>query len=67
MLLIKKQMKNRFDNLKANFGAFLKLRNKLGNVYNPTTNTFNLTDEEWDLETKVLFLIKILLCMNNSM
>ncbi|KAL4583659.1 hypothetical protein LXL04_008240 [Taraxacum kok-saghyz] len=35
-------MKNRYDYLKAKFGAFLKLRNKLGNVYNPTTNTQHL-------------------------
>ena len=48
-----KQMKNRYDYLNSKFGAFLKLKNKTGNVYNATTNTFNLSKDEWELESKV--------------
>ncbi|KAI3708333.1 hypothetical protein L2E82_37500 [Cichorium intybus] len=47
-----KQMKNRYDYIKGKFGAWLKLKNKTGNVYNPITNTFNLSEEEWQLEMK---------------
>ncbi|XP_052627184.1 uncharacterized protein LOC128133705 [Lactuca sativa] len=47
-----KQMKNRYDYLKSKFGDFLKLKNKTGNVYNSTTNTFNLSKEGWELESK---------------
>ncbi|KAI3518126.1 hypothetical protein L1887_06534 [Cichorium endivia] len=47
-----KQMKNHYDYLKSKFSAFLKLKNKTGNYYNPSTNTFNLTKEEWELESK---------------
>ena len=50
-----KQMKNHYDHLKAKFGAWSKLKNKTGNVYNPVTNTFNLSEEEWELEIKVYF------------
>ncbi|KAJ9552517.1 hypothetical protein OSB04_016562 [Centaurea solstitialis] len=46
----RKQMRNHFDYLKGKYGAWLKLKNKTGNVYDPSTNTFNLTPEEWDLE-----------------
>ncbi|KAJ0892387.1 putative Myb/SANT-like domain-containing protein [Helianthus annuus] len=41
-----KQMKNRYDYLKSKFAAWSKLKNKTGSVYNPQTNTFNLTEEE---------------------
>ncbi|KAL6548760.1 hypothetical protein OROGR_008526 [Orobanche gracilis] len=44
------QMRNHFDYLKWKYGAWLKLKNKTDNVYDPSTNTFNLTPEEWDLE-----------------
>ncbi|XP_021986060.1 L10-interacting MYB domain-containing protein-like [Helianthus annuus] len=47
-----KQMKNRYDYLKSKFAAWSKLKNKTGNVYNPVTNTFNLSEEEWQLEIK---------------
>ncbi|KAI3808824.1 hypothetical protein L1987_24785 [Smallanthus sonchifolius] len=47
-----RQMKNRYDYLKAKFAAWSKLKNKTGNVYNPVTNTFNLSEEEWQLEMK---------------
>lgn len=39
-----KQMKNRYDYLRSKFGAWLKLKNKTGNVYDPVTNKFNLTE-----------------------
>ncbi|KAI3751494.1 hypothetical protein L2E82_22582 [Cichorium intybus] len=47
-----KQMKNRYDYLRSKFGAWLKLKNKTGNVYDPVTNRFTLTEEEWHLEIK---------------
>ncbi|GKC39990.1 L10-interacting MYB domain-containing protein-like protein [Tanacetum coccineum] len=48
----RKQMKNHYDYLKGKYGAWLLLRNKTGNVYDPSTNTFNLTDDEWEIEMK---------------
>ena len=50
-----RQMKNHFDYLKSKFSAWTKLKNKTGNVYDPVTNTFNLTEEEWQIEMKVTF------------
>ena len=50
-----RQMKNHFDYLKSKFNAWTKLKNKTGNVYDPLTNTFNLTEEEWQIEMKVTF------------
>ncbi|GJW74488.1 Myb/SANT-like domain-containing protein [Tanacetum coccineum] len=47
-----KQMKNHFDYLKAKYKAWSTLKNKVGNLYDPLTNTFDLTDEEWDIEIK---------------
>lgn len=52
-----RQMKNRYDYLKAKFGAWLKLRNKSGNVYDPIKNKFNLEEEEWQMEIKVVSFI----------
>lgn len=52
----RKQMRNHFDYLKGKYGAWLKLKNKTGNVYDSSTNSFNLTPEQWDLEMKVVFL-----------
>ncbi|KAL4555348.1 hypothetical protein LXL04_037966 [Taraxacum kok-saghyz] len=46
--LTKKQLKNAYDNLKAKYTGWIYLKNKTGNLYNPQTNTFNLTAEEWD-------------------
>ncbi|XP_024961100.1 uncharacterized protein LOC112501644 [Cynara cardunculus var. scolymus] len=46
----RKQMRNHFNYLKGKYGAWLELKNKTGNVYDPSTNTFNLTPEEWELE-----------------
>ena len=50
----KKQMKYRYDYLKAKYYVWLKLKNKTGNLYNPITNTFHMIDEEWEAEAKVL-------------
>ncbi|KAC9625054.1 hypothetical protein E3N88_45517 [Mikania micrantha] len=47
-----KQMKNRYDYLKSKFAAWTKLKNKTGNVYNPVSNTFNLSEAEWQIEIK---------------
>ncbi|XP_052625036.1 L10-interacting MYB domain-containing protein-like [Lactuca sativa] len=55
-----KQMKNRYDYLKAKFGAWLKLKNKTGNVYNPITNTFNMEEDEWQLEIKLNKMVETL-------
>ncbi|XP_052624812.1 uncharacterized protein LOC111888675 [Lactuca sativa] len=49
----KKQMKNRYDYLKAKYAVWLKLKNKTGNIYNPVTNSFNMTNEEWEAEAKL--------------
>ncbi|CAI9262543.1 unnamed protein product [Lactuca saligna] len=48
MDLSQRQLKNAYDNLKAKYTGWLYLRNKTGNLYNPQTNTFNLTNEEWE-------------------
>ena len=45
--LNQRQLKNCHDNLKFKFTGWLYLKNKTGNLYNPQTNTFTLTDEEW--------------------
>ncbi|XP_052627063.1 uncharacterized protein LOC128133601 isoform X2 [Lactuca sativa] len=49
----KKQMKNRYDYLKAKYTVWLKLKNKTGNIYNPVTNSFNMINEEWEAEVKL--------------
>nr|GFA63382.1 myb/SANT-like domain, Harbinger transposase-derived nuclease domain protein [Tanacetum cinerariifolium] len=43
-----KDIKNGFDNLKAKYFGWLYLKNKTGNLYNPDTKMFNLTQEEWE-------------------
>ncbi|GJS69603.1 Myb/SANT-like domain-containing protein, partial [Tanacetum coccineum] len=45
-----KQMRNHFDYMKLKYGAWLSLKNRTGNIYDESTNTLNLTEEEWDLE-----------------
>nr|XP_043615632.1 L10-interacting MYB domain-containing protein-like [Erigeron canadensis] len=52
LIVDRKQMKNHYDYLKGKYGAWLLLRNKTGNVYDSSTNMFNLTDEEWEMEMK---------------
>ncbi|XP_021999537.1 uncharacterized protein LOC110896601 [Helianthus annuus] len=46
--LAQKQMKNAHDNLKAKYVGWCYLREKTGNIYNPQTNMFTLTNEEWE-------------------
>ncbi|XP_052627072.1 uncharacterized protein LOC128133608 [Lactuca sativa] len=46
--LTQRQLKNAYDNLKAKYTGWLYLKNKTGNLYNPQTNTFNLTNKEWE-------------------
>ncbi|XP_071740232.1 uncharacterized protein [Rutidosis leptorrhynchoides] len=48
----RKQMANHLSYLKGKYQAWLKLKNKTGNVYDSSTNTFNLTEEEWEIECK---------------
>nr|GEV75192.1 hypothetical protein [Tanacetum cinerariifolium] len=45
-----KQMRNHFDYMKLKYEAWLFLKNKTGNIYDDSTNTFNLTEQEWELE-----------------
>ncbi|KAL8121190.1 uncharacterized protein LOC141725080 isoform X1 [Apium graveolens] len=45
-----KQTKNRFDYIRYKYQAWCRLRNKSQNVYDASTNTFNLSEEEWDQE-----------------
>ncbi|XP_023762161.1 L10-interacting MYB domain-containing protein-like [Lactuca sativa] len=45
--LSQRQLKNAYDNLKSKYTGWLYLKNKTNNLYNPQTNTFNLTNEEW--------------------
>ena len=52
-----KQMRNHFDYMKTKYGAWLSLKNRTGNIYDESTNTFNLTYEEWDLEILVSYLL----------
>ncbi|KAL8250697.1 hypothetical protein R6Q59_034390 [Mikania micrantha] len=47
-----KQMKNRYDYLKSKFTVWTKLKDKTDNVYDPITNMFNLSEEDWQLEIK---------------
>ncbi|XP_074378360.1 uncharacterized protein LOC141719894 isoform X1 [Apium graveolens] len=43
-----RQMRNRYDYLRSRYVAWCRLKSKTGNHYDPTTNTFNFTEEEWD-------------------
>lgn len=54
-----KQMKNHYDYIKGKYAAWSKLKNKTGNIYDPSTNTFNLTDEEWEIEISVTFFLNL--------
>ncbi|XP_076894521.1 L10-interacting MYB domain-containing protein-like [Bidens hawaiensis] len=47
MNLTQKQLRNAFDTLKAKYVGWCYLRNKTGNLYNPQTNMFTLTPQEW--------------------
>ncbi|KAL8197972.1 hypothetical protein R6Q57_029999 [Mikania cordata] len=39
---------NAFDNLKSKYVGWVYLKNKTGNLYKAQTNTFTLTNEEWE-------------------
>ena len=54
-----RQMKNHYDYLKGKYSAWSNLKNKAGNGYDPVTNTFNLSEEEWNIEMKVTFLLSL--------
>ncbi|XP_074363881.1 uncharacterized protein LOC141704548 [Apium graveolens] len=43
-----RQMRNRYDYLRSRYVAWCRLKSKTGNHYDPTTNTFNFSEEEWD-------------------
>ncbi|KAK1400024.1 hypothetical protein POM88_009887 [Heracleum sosnowskyi] len=43
-----RQMRNRYDYLRNRYVAWCQLKSKTGNHYNPVTNSFNFTEEEWD-------------------
>jgi hypothetical protein len=61
----KKQMRNHYHYLKGKYGEWLKLKNKTGNVYDPSTNSFNLTPEQWEVEIQVTFLLCFFLTISN--
>lgn len=56
-----KQMKNHFDYIKSKYTAWISLKNKTGNIYDESTNTFNLTTEEWQLEIQVIYILFLIL------
>ncbi|KAL4577178.1 hypothetical protein LXL04_013282 [Taraxacum kok-saghyz] len=65
LLVDQKQMKNHYDCFKAKYVACVKLKNKTGNIYNPITNSFNMTDEEWEMEGKLnKFVEKLRMAIN---
>ncbi|KAH7854129.1 hypothetical protein Vadar_010405 [Vaccinium darrowii] len=45
--LSQKQLKNQWEYLKSNFGEWSKIISKIGNGYDPVTNTVNWSTEEW--------------------
>ncbi|XP_076941276.1 L10-interacting MYB domain-containing protein-like [Bidens hawaiensis] len=48
LVFTQRQVKNAYDNLKAKYVGWVYLKNKTGNIYNPQTNIFTLTNEEWE-------------------
>ncbi|KAK1414039.1 hypothetical protein QVD17_29777 [Tagetes erecta] len=46
-------MNNRYDYVKGKFTPWTRLKNKTGNLYDYSKNTFNLTEDEWQTEIKV--------------
>ncbi|KAK1427505.1 hypothetical protein QVD17_16191 [Tagetes erecta] len=53
MVVEQKQLKNKYDYLRAKYLAWSYLKRKTGNIYNPHTNMFTLTNEDWDAVCKV--------------
>ncbi|KAK1365417.1 Myb/SANT-like domain-containing protein [Heracleum sosnowskyi] len=45
-----RQAKNRYDYTRYKYQAWCRLKNKTGNLYDASTNTFNLSEEEWKQE-----------------
>ncbi|XP_060966886.1 uncharacterized protein LOC133035128 [Cannabis sativa] len=43
-----KQLKNHFDYLKYKYQTWFPITMKIGNVYDPTTNTILMSNAEWD-------------------
>nr|XP_043616204.1 uncharacterized protein LOC122588135 [Erigeron canadensis] len=48
MDLTQKQIRNAFDTMKSKYVGWCYLRYKTGNLYNPQTNMFTLTPQEWE-------------------
>ncbi|XP_047251493.1 uncharacterized protein LOC124886657 [Capsicum annuum] len=49
-----KKMKNQYDYIKEKYQAWLPLTKKTGNIYDPTTNTIQMSNSEWEEYIKVL-------------
>ncbi|KAM3235861.1 hypothetical protein P3L10_015898 [Capsicum annuum] len=49
----KKKMKNQYDYIKEKYQAWLPLTKKTGNIYDPTTNTIQMSNSEWEEYIKV--------------
>ncbi|KAK1402838.1 Myb/SANT-like domain-containing protein [Heracleum sosnowskyi] len=45
-----RQAKNRYDYIRYKYQAWCRLKNKMGNLYDASTNMFNLSEEEWKQE-----------------
>ncbi|XP_047259629.1 uncharacterized protein LOC124892373 [Capsicum annuum] len=48
-----KKMKNQYDYIKEKYQAWLPLTKKTGNIYDPTTNTIQMSNSEWEEYIKV--------------
>ena len=48
-----RQMRSRCDYLKSRYFAWCQLKSKTKNHYDPATNSFDFTDEEWEQHAKV--------------
>jgi len=44
------QMKTRYTYLKQKYAVWLKFKNKTTNIYNAKTNTFHMSEAEWQAE-----------------
>ncbi|XP_076883728.1 L10-interacting MYB domain-containing protein-like [Bidens hawaiensis] len=53
MAVEQKKLKNKYDYLREKYLAWSYLKRKTGNIYNPHTNMFTLTNEDWDVVCKV--------------
>ena len=64
LVVDQKQMRNHYDYYKGKYQAWVKLKSKTGNIYDPLTNKFNFTDEQWETETKVIY-IRLIIKQNS--